>query len=226
MRRADRLFRLVQVLRSRRSATGQQIADELRVSTRTIYRDIADLQYSGVPIRGEAGVGYRLERGYELPPLTFTSEELEGLALGARMVRTWGDAELANSVASAMTKIEAVIPEALRQVLLDTPLFAPDWASGDAAREVTVIRRAISQKRVLDFHYVRADGEHTQRSARPLGLYFWGKRWTLAAWCELRNDFRNFRPDRMREVSLLDRNFETDAEISLAEFARRMEESG
>ena len=103
MRRADRLFRLVQLLRARRFATGEQIAGELAVSKRTVYRDVADLQGSGIPIRGEAGVGYRLERGYELAPLIFTSDELESLVLGARIVAAWGDAELASAVGSAMT---------------------------------------------------------------------------------------------------------------------------
>lgn len=129
MRRADRLFQLVQFLRTRRAATGQQIAEELRVSVRTVYRDIIDLQTSGIPIRGEAGVGYRLERGFELPPLTFTSEELEGLALGARIVAAWGDPGLASAVNSAMTRIESVLPPALRKVLIETPLFAPQFQS-------------------------------------------------------------------------------------------------
>ena len=130
MRRADRLFRLVQLLRARRFATGEQIAGELGVSKRTVYRDVADLQGSGVPIKGEAGVGYRLERGYELAPLIFTSDELSGLVLGARIVSAWGDAELASAVASALTKIEAVLPEALRRVVLETPLFAPEPIAG------------------------------------------------------------------------------------------------
>lgn len=224
MRRADRLFQLVQYLRTRRAATGQQIADELRVSVRTIYRDIIDLQTSGIPIRGEAGVGYRLERGFELPPLTFTSEELEGLALGARIVAAWGDPDLASAVNSAMTRIEAVLPTALRKVLIDTPLFAPQFQSrAGMSREVATIRRAIGEHRVLRLRYVRADGDETERDIRPLGLHFWGNKWTVAAWCELRNDYRSFRPDRMSAVELLDRSFDSEGEISLAEFLSRVE---
>jgi predicted DNA-binding transcriptional regulator YafY len=225
LRRADRLFQLVQLLRARRSATGRQLAEELRVSTRTVYRDIADLQGSGVPIQGEAGVGYRLERGFELPPLTFTSEELEGLVLGARIVAAWGDPELAAAVGSAMTRIEAVLPEGLRHVLLDTALFAPDFPrTASMANEVATLRRAIAERRVLALHYTRADGETSEREVRPLGLYFWGNRWTLAAWCELRNDYRSFRPDRMDRVELTRRSFEADGEVSLADFLRRMED--
>ena len=156
MRRADRLFQLVQLLRLRRHATGQDLADELGVSLRTVYRDIRDLEYSGVPIRGEAGVGYRLDRGYELPPLTFSEAELEGLVLGARMVATWADPELAEAVRSAMTKIEAVLPEGLRRVVLETALYAPDFPrTQEMSRDVDLMRRAISEHRWLAFDYER-----------------------------------------------------------------------
>jgi predicted DNA-binding transcriptional regulator YafY len=244
MRRADRLFRLVQLLRARRFATGEQLADELGVSKRTVYRDMRDLEASGVPVRGEAGVGYRLERGFELPPLTFSSEELEGLVLGARIVATWGDPELAVAVASAMTKVEAAVPEALRRVFLDTALFAamtkveaavpealrrvfldtalfaPGFPSAAAmVREIGLLRRAISERRYIHFAYTRADGAETRRDARPLGLYFWGR------WCELRQDYRSFRPDRMQGVTLLDASFDDSDGISLAEFVERMEEA-
>jgi predicted DNA-binding transcriptional regulator YafY len=223
VRRADRLFRLVQLLRARRFATGEQIADELGVSKRTIYRDVADLQGSGVPIRGEAGVGYRLERGYELAPLIFTSDELAGLVLGARIVAAWGDPDLASAVATAMTKVEAVLPEGLRRVVLETPLFAPGrpWAAAMAG-EVALLRRAIQERRVVHFEYEREDGAASVREARPLGLYFWGRKWTLAAWCELRNDYRSFRPDRMKQLDLLDKRFDPDADgISLAGFLEK-----
>jgi predicted DNA-binding transcriptional regulator YafY len=209
MRRADRLFQLVQTLRTRRFATGGELATTLGVSKRTVYRDVADLVGTGVPIRGEAGVGYQLERGFELPPLTFTSEELEGLALGARFVSAWGDPELASAVGSAMTKIEAVIPEALRRALLDTPLFAPAFERAAVmAANVGPLRRAIAEQRMIHFAYTRGDGTESERDVRPLGLYFWGRSWTLAAWCELRGDYRSFRPDLMRELALLDETFD------------------
>jgi predicted DNA-binding transcriptional regulator YafY len=223
MRRADRLFRLVQLLRARRFATGDQIAAELGVSKRTVYRDVADLQGSGVPIKGEAGVGYRLERGYELAPLIFTSDELAGLVLGARIVASWGDPDLATAVASAMTKVEAVLPEGLRRLVLETPLFAPGMPSASAmAGEVALLRRAIRERRLVHFKYGREDGTESERDARPLALYFWGRKWTLAAWCELRADYRSFRPDRMRELQVLDARFDPETDgISLAGFVAR-----
>jgi predicted DNA-binding transcriptional regulator YafY len=224
VRRADRLFRLVQFLRARRFATGEQMAGELGVSKRTLYRDVADLQASGVPIRGEAGVGYRLERGYELAPLIFTSEELEGLVLGARVVGAWGDAELAAAVASAMTKVEAVLPDTLRRVVLETPLFAPELPRASAkAGELALLRRAIGQRRLVHFRYVREDGSASERSARPFALYFWGRKWTLAAWCELRTDYRSFRPDRMEEVCLLEQHFDPADGPSLAGFLAKQD---
>jgi len=223
MRRADRLFQLVQLLRSRRHATGQQLADELEISRRTLYRDIRDLEASGVPVRGEAGVGYRLDPRFELPPLAFTAEEVEALVLGARMVRAWGDTGLREAVGSAMTKIEAVLPEPVRRVLLETALFAPDeHRGGGVARNVAALRRAVGEHRRVHFRYRRADGRESERAARPLGLYFWGSVWTLAAWCELRGDYRSFRPDRMDALRLLEGTFDPDGEISLASFLARV----
>ena len=227
MRRADRLFQLIQALRARRFATGAPLAEVLGVSKRTLYRDVQDLQRSGVPIRGEAGVGYRLERGYELPPLTFTGEELEGLALGARIVAAWGDPELAKAVGAAISKIEAVIPPGLREALLDTPLFAPgfEYASW-MARHLDTLRSAIGSRAVLQVRYTREDGEHSERTIRPLGLYFWGNRWTVAAWCELREDYRSFRPDRMEKVELAGRHFDPSNGPNLAEYLARTEREG
>lgn len=225
MRRADRLFRIVQRLRAQSVTTGAQLADNLGVSKRTIYRDVQDLQRSGVPIRGEAGVGYALDQRFDLPPMTFTSAELEGLVLGARIVAAWGDPELATAVGSAMTRIEGVLPEALRKVVLDTALFAAGFPRQEAmARDVAVMRRGISERRLLHFSYTRADGEQTQRSVRPLGLFFWGDKWTLASWCEMRATYRSFRPDRMTDVRLLEETFDVSGDINLRAFLREADQ--
>lgn len=223
MRRADRLFQLVQLLRARRMTTAEALADELRVSKRTVYRDIADLQRSGIPVRGEAGVGYRLERGFELPPLTFNSEEIEALVIGTRMAEAFGDPELAKAARSAMTKVEAVLPGPLRRVMQETALFAPalPWHAR-RAEGLQVLRQATTERRKLRIAYTRGDGEESERTLRPLGLYFWGRSWSLAAWCELRDDYRNFRPDRMQEVDLLDERFDGHDGISLQGFVAAM----
>ena len=209
MRRADRLFRLVQVLQAKRFATGQQIAD---------------LQRSGVPIEGEAGVGYRIDRGFELPPLTFNGEEIESLVLGARIVASWGDRELADAVRSAMAKVEAVLPEPLRRVLLETALFAPGSPDRAAVTEdLALLRHAVGEHRRIRFAYARADGATSVRTVRPLALYFWGSKWTLAAWCEFRADYRSFRPDRMKDVVVLDLTFDGSDGIRLEGFLEHAE---
>lgn len=225
MRRADRLFQLVQVLRSRRFATGDQLAAELHVSRRTVYRDIADLCRSGVPIRGEAGVGYQMDRGYELPPLTFNSEELEALVLGARMVAAWGDPDLASASRAAMSKVEAVVPKALRRVLFETALFVPGrpWAP-EMTSGLGQLRKAVAERRKIRFSYTRADGEGSARTVRPLGLWFWGSSWSLAAWCELRRAYRNFRPDRMQDLVVLEDEFDDADGIGLQAFLKEVQE--
>ncbi len=224
MRRADRLFRLVQLLRSRRLVTAQWLAGELDVSKRTIYRDIRDLEYSGVPIQGEAGVGYQLQRGYELPPLTFNAAEIEALVLGARIVATHGDAEIAQAAKSAMEKVEAVLPPALRAVLTNTALFAPSFGRGQAPDALGDIRRAIGRRNKIRFAYTRGDGAESSRTVRPLALYYWRTSWSLAAWCELREAYRNFRPDRMQEFTVLKQTFSDEEGVSLEAFHDQMRE--
>jgi predicted DNA-binding transcriptional regulator YafY len=222
VRRADRLFRLVQLLRSRRFATAETLAALLEVSVRTIYRDVRDLSASGVPIIGEAGVGYTLARNAQLPPVSFDTEEIDALVTGARLVEAVADPELAAAARSALAKLEAVLPEALRAALVATPLHAVRLPRNDAASAgLDTLRRAIASQRRVEFGYTWEDGTESARSVRPLGLYFWGRSWSLTAWCELRRDYRNFRPDRMRDVKL-GSPFPEDATISLDNFLVRM----
>jgi len=204
MRRADRLFRLVQLLRGGRVLTAARIARELEVSARTVYRDIDDLVVSGVRIQGEAGVGYCLPRGFDLPPLMFDEEEIRALVLGARMVQAWGDATLARGARSALSKVEAALPERLRPRMRGVSLFVPLSLPREIRANVERFRQGVDARRKVRFAYVDAQGRATSRTVRPLFLAFWGTTWTASAWCELRRDFRNFRPDRMREVELLE----------------------
>lgn len=221
MRRADRLFQLVQLLRRRRLATARSLAAELGVSERTVYRDVQDLVRSGVPVQGEAGVGYALARNAALPPLTFPRAELEALALGARMVEAWADPALARDAAAALARIEAVLPEALQGAAAQTALFAPGFhVREEGRRGLAALRGAIEERRLVRLRYRRGDGKTSRRRVRPLGLAFWGEGWTLTAWCELRGAFRNFRLDRLLGYEVLEEHFELEPGRTLADFLR------
>lgn len=223
MRRADRLFQIVSLLRGRRLATAAWLAERLEVSERTIYRDVRDLIGSGVPIEGEAGVGYRLGREFDLPPMMFTVDEIQALVLGARMVETWGDDDLRRAAKAVLDKTRAVLPASARSQVDDTALFSLSFRVPERSREVLgPVRRAVDQRRKLELRYVDGDGEASERRVRPLGLYFWGTVWSLAAWCELREDFRSFRLDRVEHFAVLDETFELEDPVTLDAFVASM----
>ena len=212
MRRADRLFQIIQLLRRKRgSTTAAFLAERLEVSERTVYRDIADLVASGTPIDGEAGVGYRLRADYDLPPLMFDRDEIQALVLGARIVQQFGDPALVRASARVLGKVAAVLPKDMQPVLTTTTLFAPPMpraapspATSDA---LSLTREALTARRKLRLRYQAKDDQISERVVRPLGAFFWGRHWTLAAFCELRQDFRNFRLDRVADCALLDDTF-------------------
>ncbi|RLB54344.1 MAG: DNA-binding transcriptional regulator [Deltaproteobacteria bacterium] len=220
MRRADRLFQIIQLLRRRRRAvTARWLAEQLEVSERTIYRDVRDLMTSGTPIEGEAGVGYQLRRGYDLPPLMFDAEEIQALVLGARIVRGFADHRLAKAAAQALSKIENVLPKRLKPVLEESTLFAVRTREAEELSEtLETVRGALMTKNKLRLAYRREDGEASSRTVRPLGAFFWGRRWTLTAWCELRRDFRSFRLDRMEGVDVLGDTFADEEGKSLRDY--------
>jgi predicted DNA-binding transcriptional regulator YafY len=224
MRRADRLFQIVGVLRRRRLVTAQLLAEQLEVSERTIYRDIADLIASGVPIAGEAGVGYRLDPSYRLPPLLFTPEEVEALVLGMRMVESWADEDLRRSARSVLDKIDAVVPPRERSHLDRTALFSLSFPTQrQSLASFGPLRRAINGQQKVTFLYEDKSGALSRRTVRPLGLYFWGGTWTLGAWCELREDFRNFRVDRVTELTTSSETFELEPPCTLEAYVASME---
>ncbi|MDA9207927.1 YafY family transcriptional regulator [Octadecabacter sp.] len=202
MRRADRLFQIVQYLRGGRLLTAATLAERLEVTKRTIYRDVADLIGSGVPIEGEAGVGYVMRAGYDLPPLMFNSDEIVALVAGARMIRAWGGAQMAAAAEEALVKIEAVLPEDARAKAVSVPVHAlPMGNLSDEVRGlIDHIETAADSSIRLDIEYADEKGVSSSRVIRPLGLWFWGKVWTVVGWCELRNDFRMFRLDRIKGV--------------------------
>ncbi|HET9680360.1 MAG TPA: YafY family protein [Gammaproteobacteria bacterium] len=211
MRRADRLFLIIHALQGRRTALpARGLAETLRVSLRTVYRDIADLQLSGVPIEGEAGVGYMLRKGSDIPPLMFTAEELESLVVGTRFARAFAGERLAEAAQAAMLKIEAVLPDDLRERAEHTRIYAPVWRdTGHCPFPATIddLNAAIINRQVLRLVYRDEGGSESKREIEPLCLAFWGGKWTLGSWCRLRGDFRSFRPDRMNECDATGETF-------------------
>ena len=224
MYKAERLFQLAVLLRRSRTITARELAAELGVSERTIYRDIQSLILSGVPVEGEAGVGYILRRDFDLPPLMFTNEEAQALLLGARMVQAWGDPSLERAARSVLDKVRAVSDRSLLENLDSQLMQVPGFHIAPSLREkMGLVREGIGQQRKLQFKYTRADGQSAQRTVRPMGLFFWGSTWSFAAWCELRNAFRNFRVDRMEAVAVMDESFVTEPGKTLEEYISAIE---
>jgi len=222
MRRADRLFQLIQHLRHDRAVTAKYLAEQLEVSERTVYRYVQDLSLSGVPITGEAGVGYMLMRGFQLSPLMFNESELAALVIGARMVQSWTDHHLAQAAARALDKITHVIPEQLRPEIERKDVIVPNFSQPlEAPNQLSVLRGAIRNQQVVRFQYTSLDEQSSDREVNPLGLLFWGKVWTLIGWCLLRNDFRQFRIDRMSTTNVQSKRFKLTSGQTMQDFIDR-----
>ncbi len=222
MRRADRLFEIIQLLRRMKLARARDLAEKLEVSERTIYRDIRDLMASGVPVEGEAGVGYVLRGGYDLPPLMFDKQEIEALVLGVRIVESWADAELAEAAGNVIAKVEAVIPERLRRHIAETLLLAPpDHYAEPISIDPGELRRAVNGRLKVRFRYRDLKDRRTERTVRPLALAFYGPLWLLASWCELRQDFRSFRFDRISDLTVLRETFPPERGKTIQDFLKR-----
>jgi len=224
MRRAERLFQLVQLIRGRRLSTAVFLAERLEVSTRSVYRDVADLQAQGVPIEGEAGVGYRMRSGYDLPPLMFTKTEAQALLAAVRIAQPRLDPTLAAGAEAALSKILSVLPAAARAAAESLALYAPPVAFDAAVRErLELLRVAAEQRHKVEFTYVDLREQRSERRVRPLGCFYWGAVWTLAAWCELRVGFRSFRIDRIGQLRVLDERFRDEPGKTLADLLRAVE---
>lgn len=219
VRRSDRLFQIILLLGRNKVLTARYLAENLAVSERTVYRDIRDLALSGVPIEGEAGVGFMLRKGYQIPPLMFNEEELQALVLGARIVQSWADPELAKAARLVLAKVEAVLPIAMKPKLDRSPLLVPDFHIPAAMTTALAgLRHAIAGAFKVNFSYTRADGEMSERTVCPLGLFYWGASWTLGAWCELRENFRTFRIDRTQGVQILTDRFSDETGKRLQDY--------
>lgn len=212
MRRSDRLFDIIQRLRTApRPVTAAALAAHLEVTTRTIYRDVATLQARRVPIDGEAGVGYVLRKGFDLPPLMFNIDEIEAIAVGARMVRRLRDPKLQEAAETVLAKVTTVLPEALRASLVSSPIFVSE---GDAvmaeAVDMAELRAAIRDSRKFHIAYADNEGRRTNRTIWPIAMAYYVDVTLVGAWCELRADYRNFRVERIQSSRVLDEHFDQD----------------
>jgi predicted DNA-binding transcriptional regulator YafY len=220
MRRADRLFDIIQTLRAAtHPLTAAAIAEKLEVTVRTIYRDIAALQASRVPIEGAPGLGYVLRRGFDLPPLMFTLEETDAIAIGVRLLRRLRDPKLQKAAESVLAKLAAVVPRELQSQLVAAPLFVSE-GSAPAVNGIdqSQLRNAIRETRKLAIAYADEEGHRTQRTIWPIAMAYYVDVTLLGAWCELRGDFRNFRVDRILGSQLLDERFEADSGKLMAQW--------
>ena len=214
MRRTDRLFDLIQILRDGRLHRASEMATRLDVSVRTIWRDMSTLMASGLPVEGERGVGYILRAPITLPPMILTGSELEALRLGVRLVADGPDPALARAARMLATKIASVTPTPPEGEEDELFVFTGQEAKR-ATPHLPVIRKAIRARHRLTLTYIDTEGRETHRDVRPLALEFWGRVWTLAAWCEAKSGFRSFRVDRIMGLSDTGENFPTEADKGL-----------
>lgn len=220
MRRTDRLFELIQILRDGRLHTARDMAERLEVSVRTLWREMATLIASGLPVEGERGVGYILREPVTLPPLTLTPDEVQALSLGLQLVTSGADPSLAHAADSLRAKISAVLPARLMEgVGQDTWVFPGDEALA-AARHLHALRRAIRLRERVVIDYIDGSGNPSERPVRPLLLEFWGRVWTLATWCETRQGFRSFRVDRIAGLHLTGETFPDEPGTTVTDWHR------
>lgn len=209
MRRAERLFDIIQALRvAKAPVTARALAERLEVTVRTVYRDMAVLQARRVPIEGAAGIGYVLRRGFDLPPLMFSVDEVDAIAVGARLVRRLRDPVLLEAAERVLAKVAAVLPEARRSGIVSAPFYVSD---GSAALPTGVslaeLRRAIREERKVRMTYADVEGRRTERTVWPIAMAYYVDATVLGAWCELRGDYRDFRVERVLTSTVMDDTF-------------------
>ncbi|WP_321491184.1 YafY family protein [uncultured Hyphomonas sp.] len=209
MRRTERLFQIIQILRRKnRPVTGRELAEELETSLRTLYRDMAELIAQRVPIRGEAGTGYVLDSGYDMPPLMLTTDELEAAVLGARWVAARGDARLVRGAEDLIAKLSTAVPLDLQPVIMDAGLVPVSFRKRpEDSFDVALVREAIRTQKKLDLGYADEAGNITRRTVWPFLIVYADDIRMMCAWCELREGFRHFRTDRVQQVEMLEARF-------------------
>ena len=219
MRRAERLYRLIDEMRTRPVTRADDLADALEVSARTVYRDIAHLQASGVPIDGEAGVGYMLRPRFDMPGIALTHDQVDALAAGLAFVEAAGDAALATAAREVRAKLQAGMPSPEARRLADAPFHALHPAS-EAPVHAGMLRRAVREHRVVRMRYADAEGRPSERRVRPLVMWSLPDGWMVSGWCEARGAFRTFRLDRINALDLMDDGFEATGPTGLRAFMR------
>lgn len=227
MRRADRLFDIIQRLRTANvPVTASALATELEVTVRTVYRDIAALQARRVPIEGAPGIGYVFRRGFDLPPLMFTADEIESIAVGARLLRRTGDTGLQGAAESVLSKISVALPPDMRTHLDGASMFVSDFgATASPEVDLALVRAAIRTRRKLRITYADASGRRTRRTIWPVAIGYYVQVTLVAGWCETRRDYRHFRTDRIKSLIVLDATFD-DGNGALASCWRELPKFG
>ena len=222
MSRAQRLLDLLQLLRRhRRPVSGELLADELGISLRTLYRDVATLNAQGARIDGEPGMGYIMRPGFMLPPLMFSEDEIEALVLGSRWVAKRADKPLGQAARNALAKIAAVLPPDLQDGLEASPLLVGSCAVAAGDTELTAIRQAIRTERKLRIRYTSEDGSKTRRTIWPFAVGFFDRARVVAAWCETRKAYRHFRTDRIAALTLTETRYPRRRQALLKEWRER-----
>lgn len=227
MRRVDRLFQITVLLGRGRGLTGLQLAERLGVSRRSVYRDIANLVASGVPIEGEAGVGFRLRSGFSVPPMMFTAEELQALVFGARLVQSCCDEGLQEAAQSLLAKIDAVLPTGMKPALDNIGLLVPDFrVTAQVKRTLRDLRQAVAGRKWVAFAYTQADGSVIEPKVRALCLRYVGGTWTIGGWSETDAAFRAFRVYRIDQLALSAHSFDVEPGRGLADYLAAAERLG
>jgi predicted DNA-binding transcriptional regulator YafY len=228
MRRAERLFQIIQILRRsrRRPITATDIASELETSLRTVYRDISQLLAERVPIRGEAGIGYVLEDGFDMPPLMLTADEIEAAMLGAQWVMSRGDVALARAARDLVAKISAVVPAHLKPLAIDSTLVSPSWRRIQTdSIDMVRLRASIHAQTKVAIAYRDDKERETRRTVWPFAVSYWDRVRVIVAWCELRQDFRSFRTDRVATAEFLSDRYPTPRTRLTAQWKKQMQEA-
>ena len=228
MRRAERLFQIIQILRrsKRRPITATDIASELETSLRTVYRDISQLLAERVPIRGEAGIGYILEDGFDMPPLMLTSDEIEAAMLGAQWVMSRGDVALARAARDLVAKISAVVPAPLKPLAIDSTLVSPSWRRIQTdSIDMVRLRASIHAQTKVAIAYRDDKERETRRTVWPFAVSYWDRVRVIVAWCELRQDFRSFRTDRVATADFLVDRYPVPRTRLTAQWKKQMQEA-